>query len=143
MPVRAADPAADKVGQYNRLSASQANQFRACPRRWFYEKVYRFKMEQIPVLYVGRAVEEALCRVLMDSPSLVMGNAPADVLGPSPYSEDGVPEDPNERTWPAQRLMPLQSNERPQTNEDLEQWVIGRCKAHFPGAISRAKDTPI
>ena len=139
MPVRAADPAADNVGQYNRLSASQANQFRACPRRWFYEKVYRFKMEQIPVLYVGRAVEEALCRVLMDSPSLVMANAPADVLGPSPYSDDGVPEDPNERTWPAQRLLPLQPHERPQTIDDLEQWVIGRCRAHFPGAMSRAK----
>jgi len=71
MPVHRAVSERDSVGQYNRLSASQANTYLACPRLWFYEKVYRFKMPQIPVLFIGRAVEEALCRVLRDSPGLV------------------------------------------------------------------------
>ena len=139
MPVHAADPARDNVGPYNRLSASQANLYKACPRLWFYEKIYRFKMHQIPVLYVGKAVEEAICRVLKDSPCLVMANAPADVLGTSPYTEDGVPYGRDEQPWPAERLLPLLPEERPQTIEDLEQWVVGRCRAHVPPALAKAR----
>ena len=58
MPVRLPDPERDFIGQYNRLSASQVNTWKACPRLWYYEKVRRFVMPQIPILFVGRAVEE-------------------------------------------------------------------------------------
>ena len=68
MPVRMPVAEQDSVGPYNRMSASQANTYEACPRLWFYQKVYRFKMPQIPVLFVGRAVEEAVCRVLENLP---------------------------------------------------------------------------
>ena len=68
MPVRlpvAESSDRSKSGLIDRMSASQANTYEACPRLWFYQKVvYRFKMPQIPVLFVGRAVEEAVCRVL-------------------------------------------------------------------------------
>ena len=47
MPVRMSDVEHDTVGPYNRMSASQANTYEACPRLWFYQKVYRFKMPQI------------------------------------------------------------------------------------------------
>ena len=38
----------DDVGPFNRLSASQVNSFRACQRLWFYEKVLKLKIKQIP-----------------------------------------------------------------------------------------------
>ena len=63
MPVQLPNPELDFVGQYNRLSASQVNTWKACPRLWYYEKVRRFVMPQIPILYVGRAVEEAICKL--------------------------------------------------------------------------------
>ena len=42
---------------------------------WFYEKVLKLKIKQIPVLYVGRAVEEAICRTFKESPSILLANA--------------------------------------------------------------------
>ena len=113
MPVHRADSAHDHVGAYNRLSATQAKPYRACPRLWYYQRAYRFTMPQIPVLFVGRAVEEALCRGLRDSPGLLTGGAPGDTLGPSPYQDDGEPVPKGEAAWPADGLMPLFPNERP------------------------------
>ena len=139
MPVRHAEPERDEVGPYNRLSASQANTYRACPRLWYYEKVYRFKMPQIPVLFVGRAVEEALCRVLRDSPSLVAGVAPTEALGPSPYNDDGTPIPSTTSQWPATGLMPLLPHERPSTMEALETWAMERCRVHLPAALEKAR----
>ncbi|MDG1556163.1 MAG: hypothetical protein P8R00_07955, partial [Candidatus Poseidoniaceae archaeon] len=91
MPVRLAQPEDDSVGPYNRLSSSQVNAYRSCPRLWFYEKVRRFKMPQIPVLYVGRAVEEVFCRMLMESPALLVAKASSDTLSAIPLDTNGVP----------------------------------------------------
>ena len=55
MPVSEIDSKLDTVGPYNRLSASQVNTYKSCKRMWFYEKVLKLKINQIPVLYVGRA----------------------------------------------------------------------------------------
>jgi len=140
MPVHRAVSERDSVGQYNRLSASQANTYLACPRLWFYEKVYRFKMPQIPVLFIGRAVEEALCRVLRDSPGLVSEAAPTNALGPSPYLEDGQPEAETHPAWPARNLMPLFPNERPSSKEALRDWAHARCRIHLPPALERMKE---
>ena len=91
MPVRLPNPELDFVGQYNRLSASQVNTWKACPRLWYYEKVRRFVMPQIPILYVGRAVEEAICKTLKESPSLIVSSAPADIYAPTPLDDEGRP----------------------------------------------------
>ena len=80
MPVRMPVAEQDSVGPYNRMSASQANTYEACPRLWFYQKVYRFKMPQIPVLFVGRAVEEAVCRVLRESPGFVVASSSPEAV---------------------------------------------------------------
>ena len=64
MPVHLPNSESDSVGNYNRLSASQVNAWKASPRLWFYEKVRRLVMPQIPILFVGRAVEEAICQTL-------------------------------------------------------------------------------
>ena len=110
MPVRMPVAEQDSVGPYNRMSASQANTYEACPRLWFYQKVYRFKMPQIPVLFVGRAVEEAVCRVLRESPGFVVASSSPEALEASPYKDDGTPISAAERSWPASGLMPLFPN---------------------------------
>ena len=138
MPVRHASQQTDEVGRFNRLSASQANTYRSCPRLWFYEKVYRFKMPQIPVLFVGRAVEEALCRVLKESPNLLVAASGIEVFGESPYSEDGLPVE--DVVWPASMLMPLFPEERPDSKEAIEAWAMRRCEAHLPPALENARE---
>jgi len=139
MPVHMANPAADEVGPYRRMSASQANTYKSCPRLWFFQKVYRFKMPQIPVLFVGRAVEEAVCRVLKESPSFIVAASSPDVLGPSPYVEDGRPVPAGKADWPSVGLMPLFPNEQPSSKDDLQAWALERAKAHLPPALERMR----
>ena len=140
MPVRMADSQHDTVGPYNRMSASQANAYKSCPRLWFYQKVYRFKMPQIPVLFVGRAVEEAVCRVLRESPGFISAASSHDALGASPYHQDGTPCAVEEKTWPSVGLMPFFPNERPQTRETLMAWATERAHHHLPLALNRMQE---
>ena len=107
MPVSEIDSDHDTVGPYNRLSASQVNTFNSCKRMWFYEKVLKLKIKQIPVLYVGRAVEEAICRTLKESPSILLANASQDTLSKIPLARDGKPSRAADITWPANRIIPL------------------------------------
>ena len=139
MPVQTANQATDEVGPYRRMSASQANTYKACPRLWFYQKVYRFKMPQIPVLFVGRAVEEAVCRVLKESPGFVVASSAHDVLGASPYADDGTPVASEDATWPAVGLMPFLPHERPSTKDDLASWAMERARHHLPPALERMR----
>ena len=139
MPVQTANQATDEVGPYRRMSASQANTYKACPRLWFYQKVYRFKMPQIPVLFVGRAVEEAVCRVLKESPGFVVASSAPDVLGASPYADDGTPVASEDATWPAVGLMPFLPHERPSTKDDLASWAMERARHHLPPALERMR----
>ena len=139
MPVHMAEKERDTVGPYNRMSASQANTYESCPRLWFYQKVYRFKMPQIPVLFVGRAVEEAICNVLRESPGFVSANASPHALGSGPYEEDGTPYSSDECVWPAMGLIPFFPNELPQSKADLEAWAMARCQVHLPPALERMR----
>ena len=98
MPVRSADPLTDDVGPFNRLSASQANTWDDCPRLWWYQNKMRLKFPQTPPLFLGRAVEECVCRVLMESPGLVFANAPVDIIANGvdhllPLFDDELPDD--------------------------------------------------
>ena len=139
MPVHVAQSENDTVGPYNRMSASQANTYASCPRLWFYQKVYRFKMPQIPVLYVGRAVEEAVCNVLRESPGFVVSRAGLYAVGSSPYSEKGEPLPGSDYVWPAMGLMPLFPDEMPQSKEELQAWALERCRIHLPPALERMR----
>ena len=139
MPVHMANSEEDTVGPYNRMSASQANTYAACPRLWYYQKVYRFKMPQIPVLFVGRAVEEAVCHVLRESPGFLLANAGEYTIGTSPYAEDGTPLPQGEYVWPSMGLMPLFPTEVPQSKSDLEAWALERCRVHLPPALERMR----
>ena len=112
MPVRSADPETDEVGRFNRLSASQANTWEDCPRLWYYQNKMRLKFPQTPPLFLGRAVEECVCRVLMESPGLVFPNAPLDVM------KNG-----------ADNLLPLFDDEVP---NDFLSWCESRVNTHWP-----------
>ena len=140
MPVRLAVKDVDSVGPYNRLSASQVNAYKTCSRLWFYQKVLRFKMPQIPVLFVGRAVEEAFCRMLQESPALLIDTASSDTLSNIPLDEDGVPSRDSEGPWPADRLLALPVKMWPSDLEALRSWAQNRLKVHLPLALQAMKD---
>ena len=139
MPVQLPDSSSDTVGKYSRLSASQSNAFEACPRLWYYEKVLRFKMPQIPVLYVGRAVEETVCRVLKESPGFLVAQAPLDVYHATPLDDEGRPNRNHSEGWPCDGMLPLFENERPATAEALLQWAKARGRLHYPPVIAKMK----
>jgi len=112
MPVRSADPETDDVGRFNRLSASQANTWGDCPRLWYYQSKMRLKFPQSPPLFLGRAVEECVCRVLMESPGFVFPSAPLDVM-----------------TNGTDNLLPLFDDELP---KDFMAWCESRVDVHWP-----------
>jgi hypothetical protein len=140
MPVRLAVPEHDSVGPYKRLSASQVNAYKTCPRLWYYEKVRRFKMPQIPVLFVGRAVEDAFCRMLQESPALLMSTASSDTLANIPLDEGGVPSRGADEAWPADRLLPLPQEMWPHDLEAVRTWAQQRLEIHLPLALAAMKE---
>lgn len=140
MPVHLSVPSEDSIGPFNRLSASQVNAYASCPRLWFYEKVRRFRMPQIPVLFVGRAVEESFCKMLMESPALMVTNAASDTLAAIPLDERGVPSRSTEERWPADRLMTLPPEMWPENLDQLRHWAIGRLKKHLPVSLKAMKE---
>jgi hypothetical protein len=92
-------------------------------------------MPQIPVLYVGRAVEEVFCRMLMESPALLVAKASSDTLSAIPLDENGVPSRTSLDPWPAERLLRLPNNMLPMSMDELRSWAIERLKAHLHPAL--------
>ena len=131
MPVRLPDADQDFIGPYNRLSASQVNTWKACPRLWFYEKVRRFVMPQIPILFVGRAVEEAICKTLKETPALIVEAAPADIYAETPLDANGRPDRGYEQRWPAEQLLVLPESKWPTDIESLQHWANQRVRSHL------------
>ena len=129
----------DSVGPYDRLSSSQVNTYRSCKRMWFYEKVLKLKILQIPVLYVGRAVEEAICRTLKESPSLMLKTASELTLSTIPIDENGKPSRDSSAKWPANRIIPLPIEKRPNSIDELENWALARLEIHLPTALENAR----
>ena len=129
----------DSVGPYDRLSSSQVNTYRSCKRMWFYEKVLKLKILQIPVLYVGRAVEEAICRTLKESPSLMLKTASELTLSNIPIDVNGKPSRDTSAKWPANRIIPLPIEKRPTSIDELENWALARLEIHLPTALENAR----
>ena len=135
MPVRLPNPDEDFIGQYNRLSASQVNTWKACPRLWYYEKVRRFVMPQIPILFVGRAVEEAICKTLKEAPTLIVATAPEDIYAPTPIDEDGRPDRNYDEKWPADQLLLLPVSKWPTNKATILDWAEKRVLMHLVASL--------
>ena len=114
MPFQIVDPETDTVGPFNRLSSSQVNTWNACKRMWFYQKRLRFKIGQIPKLFLGRAVEETFCRVILESPGLIVSQSPWDV-----YAKG------------AEQLLLLNKNIHAMKPEELKDWAYARAEIHW------------
>ena len=139
MPVHLPNTESDSIGNFNRLSASQVNAWEACPRLWFYEKVRRLIMPQIPILFVGRAVEEAICMTLKESPCLVMASAPSDVYASTPLDDEGRPNRDYEAVWPAEQLLSLPERYWPKNKNELLIWATQRVKTHLKASLEHMK----
>ena len=96
MPVRKPDAENSKVNPYRRLSASQVNAWRKCPRLWYYGWMVRLKSPLPPQILRGNAVEECVCRVLRESPALLAPDSHSSMT--TPLDEDGSPD------WDSQDL---------------------------------------
>jgi hypothetical protein len=102
-------------------------------------KVRRLVMPQIPILFVGRAVEEAICQTLKESPCLVMASAPSDVYAPTPLDDEGRPNRDHDASWPAEQLLTLPEKYWPQNKDDLEEWACERVKTHLSTSLENMK----
>ena len=139
MPATIVDQDNDVVGPYNRLSASQVNSFQSCPRLWFYEKNLHFKFPQVPVLFVGRAVEDAFCRMLRESPGLISSNASHDTISRIPLDGNGQPDRNSDEVWPSQRILPLPDKLLPKSISEIRDWAISRIDAHLPISLEEMR----
>ena len=137
MPVHFASEE-DSIGPYNRLSASQANAYNNCSRLWYYEKILRFKMPQIPVLFVGRAVEDAVCKMLRESPGLLVSSADSKILESTPLDENGLPNR-EDADWPATKLLVLPEKMQPSTIDEIKTWGRERLDIHLPLSLEEMR----
>ena len=129
MPVQTYDAEATGVDPFRRLSASQVNLWKACPRQWYYAYQERLKGPMPPVIIRGNAAEECICRVLRDSPSLISRDSNESLI--SPLNEDGAPDWEDTGNWMATRLNPLDVSDRPKNREELLHWALGRVEIYF------------
>ena len=129
MPVNKPDPENPKVDPYRRLSASQVNAWQKCPRLWYYGWMEKLKGPLPPQILRGNAVEECVCRILRESPSLISSESNFPMR--SPLAEDGSPDLDNEEFWVGPGLKPTPEDERPTDRESLRAWAMSRLDFHF------------
>ena len=144
MPVRKPDAENSKVNPYRRLSASQVNAWRKCPRLWYYGWMARLKSPLPPQILRGNAVEECVCRVLRESPSLMTQDSRSSMT--TPLAEDGSPDWDSQDYWVGPGLSLLPRESIPDDRETMLEWAIARAETHFEGcwesAISDWESSP-
>tara|TARA_B100000686_G_scaffold317243_1_gene365858 strand:- start:1161 stop:2996 length:1836 start_codon:yes stop_codon:yes gene_type:complete len=129
MPVRRPDPENHKVNPYRRLSASQVIAWGNCPRLWYYGWMERLKSPLPPPVIRGNAVEECVCRVLRESPTLISADSRASLT--SPLADDGSPDWDSPDFWVAPGLRAITSSAVPKDRDSLADWASARADAHF------------
>ena len=129
MPVQTYDVEATGVDPFRRLSASQVNLWKACPRQWYYAYQERLKGPMPPVIIRGNAAEECICRVLRDSPSLITPDASDSLI--SPLNEKGAPDWEDEGNWMAARLSSRPIEDWPSSREALMEWALSLTLIHI------------
>ena len=129
VPVRRPDSENSNVNPYRRLSASQVNAWRKCPRLWYYGWMARLKSPLPPQILRGNAVEECVCRVLRESPTLLSHDSRSSMA--TPLAEDGSPDWDGQDYWVGPGLSPLSESSIPNDRESLQEWASARAEAHF------------
>lgn len=129
MPVRRPDPDNSKVNPYRRLSATQVNAWRNCPRLWYYGWMERLKTPLPPQILRGNAVENCVCRVLRDSPAFISADSGVSML--SPLANDGSPAFDEPNYWAGPALEARLKSEWPTDRASLEAWATSRAETHF------------
>ncbi len=129
MPVQTFDSEGSSVDTYRRLSASQVNLWKSCPRQWYHAYEERLKGPMPPHIIRGNAAEACICRVLRDSPVLIAPDAP-DVLT-SPLDGDGRLDWEDTGNWMAARLAARPESDWPAARDALMEWAEARVEVHF------------
>ena len=144
MPVRKPDAENSKVNPYRRLSASQVNAWRKCPRLWYYGWMVRLKSPLPPQILRGNAVEECVCRVLRESPTLLAHDSRSSMT--TPLAEDGSPDWDSQDYWVGPGLSPLPRESIPDDRKSMLEWATARAESHFErcwdSAISDWESSP-
>ncbi|DAC48828.1 MAG TPA: hypothetical protein D7H97_06205, partial [Candidatus Poseidoniales archaeon] len=132
-------PDDDPVGPYRRLSHTQADMHRRCPRMWYHRYVLGLLGGSPPLFAMGHAVEGALNRVMRDSPALVAFDAVSETFD-SPLEEVEIsgsgnmvvrPSTNTDAIWPGLRVMPLPKSSWPNQRESMAEWARARADLHF------------
>lgn len=133
-------PVDDPVGPYKRISHTQADTHRRCPRMWYHGYARGLKGGQPPIFGMGHSVEGTLNRIMRDSPVLVASHAPSETFD-SPIEDELIPgqDNPRERPsrrsdadWPGLRLEVLDEIDWPTSRAALRKWALARLEVHFP-----------
>ena len=89
----------------------------------------RLKSPLPPPVIRGNAVEECVCRVLRESPTLISADSRASLT--SPLADDGSPDWDSPDFWVAPGLRAITSSAVPKDRDSLADWASARADAHF------------
>ncbi|MCS5535225.1 MAG: PD-(D/E)XK nuclease family protein, partial [Candidatus Poseidoniales archaeon] len=103
----------------------------------------------MPVLVFGHAVEECVCRVLRENPSLVAANAVTEAFDSPTKEQDAywrrrnrlntIIDQRPEAAWKGPLLIP--TGESFDDIESIREWALERIAVHWPRAIASAYDS--
>ena len=105
VPVQIVDDDDLLVSKFEKLSATNINDWNACMRSWWYRRVEYLKGPQVPPMMRGNIVEATVCAVMRETPALISGIDHPEVLA-SPLDSEGVPDRGDPEWWPAQEITP-------------------------------------
>jgi len=140
-------PSEDPVGPYARLSHTQADMHRRCPKMWYNRYILGLLGGSPPIFAMGHAVEGALNRVMRDSPVLVSHDSPSETFD-SPLEEVDIsgtgnvvvrPSTQANANWPGLNLPTLDVSEWPRERLQITTWAKARARIHFEREWAQAK----
>ena len=132
MPVQIVDDDDLLVSKFEKLSATNINDWNACKRHWWYRRVEYLKGPQVPPMMRGNIVEATVCAVMRETPALIAVEDPPEILA-SPLDSEGVPDRGAPSWWPAQNIAPIPTGLWPTNREGILEWAFARIDVHLPG----------
>ena len=131
MPVQIVDDDDLLVSKFEKLSATNINDWNACMRHWWYRRVEYLKGPQVPPMMRGNIVEATVCAVMRETPALISAEDPPEILA-SPLDVEGVPDRAATSGWPAQNISPIPTDLWPTDSDTFLEWAFARVEVHLP-----------